>query len=143
MASELYARGNGTKTLNNRFRIFKKLLKFLPLVFLFAGYVILQAQVKTVCRNNDELVSQKNMLVEELERLNSDYDKMLSYSEVKEFAQKELSMTHSVKTQRTFAVIDNEDIFSTQELTKLPSLFETNFDLASLEPEESSIPSQE
>jgi len=143
MASELYARGNGTKTLNNRFRIFRKLLKFLPLVFLFAGYVILQAQVKTVYRNNDELVTQKNMLAEELERLTSDYDKMFSYSDIKEFAQNELSMTHSVKNLRTFAVLDTDDIFSAQELIKLPSLFETNFDLASLEPEESSIPSQE
>jgi len=143
MTSELYARGNGTKTLNNRFRIFKKLIKFLPLVFLFAGYVILQAQVKTVYRNNDKLVTQKNILDEELERLTSDYDKMLSYGEIKEFAQNELSMTHSVKNLRTFAVIDKEDIFSTQELSKLPSLFETNFDLASLEPEESSIPSKE
>ncbi|HAQ62100.1 TPA: hypothetical protein DCR49_08945 [Candidatus Delongbacteria bacterium] len=143
MASELYARGNGTKTLNNRFRIFKKLLKFLPMVFLFAGYVILQAQVKTVYRNNDELVTQKNMLAEELERLTSDYDKMLSYSEIKEFAHNELSMTHSVKNLRTFAIIDKDDIFNTGELSKLPSLFETNFDLASLEPEESSIPTQE
>jgi len=143
MASELYARGNGAKALKSRFRVFKQLAKFLPLVLILAGYVILQAQVKTVYRNNDKLISQKNMLAEELERLNSDYDKMLSYGEIKEFAQKELAMSHSVKTIRTFALIDKEDLFSNEKESSLPVLFETNFDLASLEPEVSSMTSKE
>jgi hypothetical protein len=135
MSSDLYARGNGAKALKKRFTVFKQLIKYSPIALLLAGYVILQAQVKMVCRENGNLIVQKNILVEELERLSSDYDKMLSYGEIKEFAQTELAMTHSVNNIKTFAVVDKEDIFKASKPSELPVLFETNFDLASIEPE--------
>jgi len=143
MSSELYSRGEGAKALKKRFTVFKKLMKYSPIALLLAGYVILQAQVKLVCRDNGNLSFQKTILMEELERLTSDYDKMVSYGEIKDYAQVELAMIHSVKSIKTFAVVDKENMFNVSKPSSLPALFETNFDLAYIEPEVSETPVKE
>lgn len=138
MSSGLYVRGNGAKALQKRFSVFKSIVKYAPFAVLTVLYVVLQGQIKTVCRSSEDLTNHKNLLVEELERLTSDYDKMINYGEIKEFAQNELAMVHSAKYIKSFAVIDKNEIFKSEKTTDLPQLFETNIDLASIEPEESS-----
>lgn len=133
MPSELYARGNGAKALKKRFNVFNRITKYVPLALIIASYVILQAQVKAVSRENSRLVSEKNILNEQLERLNSDYDKMISYGEIKDYAVNSLCMNFSAKNIRTFAVLDKENIFEKSKRSDLPVLFETDYDLASIE----------
>ena len=133
MPSELYARGNGAKALKKRFNVFSRMMKYVPLALIFAGYVILQAQVKAVSRDNSRLTAEKNILNEQLERLGSDYDKMVSYGEIKDYALNSLAMSFTVKNLRTFAVMDKENLFEHSKQSDLPDLFETDYDLASIE----------
>ncbi|HQO09141.1 MAG TPA: hypothetical protein PLK90_03590 [Clostridiales bacterium] len=136
MPSEQYARGNGAKALKKRFNVFSRITKYVPLALIIATYVILQAQVKAVSRENSRLLSEKNILNEQLERLNSDYDKMIPYGEIRDYAVNSLSMNSSASNIRTFAVLDKDNIFEKSKRSDLPVLFETDYDLASIELQE-------
>jgi len=143
MPTDLYARGNGAKALKKRFTAFKLIFKYSPFAVLIGSYVILQSAVKSTCRDNDSMNFQKKILIEEFDRLSSDYEKMVPYGEIKEFAQNELAMNYSVKNMKSFAVADKNDLFGEETKSVLPQLFETNIDLASIRIEETPITSKE
>ncbi|MBU4485942.1 MAG: hypothetical protein KKD38_03360 [Candidatus Delongbacteria bacterium] len=136
MSAQKYVRGNGAKALKKRFSIFNLFIKFSLFPLIIGLYVILQSQVKSICRETDQLNAKKNILAEELERITSEYDKMIAYSEISEFAMKELKMNYSVKNMKSFTVIDKNEIFKSQNTNELPQLFDTNVNLALIESDE-------
>ncbi len=136
MKQHLYVRGNGAKVLKKRFQAFDKILIMALFAFILGLYVIMQSQIKSVTKETGDLSVEKKLLSEELERLMSDYDKMVTYSELKQYANTKLNMIESGSKVKSFAVIDKHGIFRTARPSDMPDLFETRINLALLQTEE-------
>jgi len=132
MKQNMYVRGNGAKVLKKRFQAFDKIFLISILALIFGLYVTMQSQIKSVIKETGDLRTEKKLLAEELERMMADYDKAVSYTELKDFAGKKLFMTESRSKVKSFTVIDNNDIFRAVIKTEMPDLFETRINLAFL-----------
>jgi len=135
MKQHLYVRGNGAKVLKKRFQSFDKILIIALFAFILGLYVIMQTQIKSVTKETGDLRVEKKLLTEELERLMSDYDKMISYSELKQYANCRLNMVESGSKVKSFAVIDKHGVFRTVRSSDMPDLFETKISLALMQQE--------
>lgn len=133
MSGELYVRGNGARTLKRKVSFFGLIFKLTLFSLLMGLHVVLQSQVKLLARDTGNLETQKMILAEELERLVSENDKMLPYSEIKLFAQNNLNMKHIPSKMKSFTVIDRNGCFDSPAEYQLPRLFETNINLALIE----------
>ena len=127
---KLYKRGNGTHVLKKRFSILSSLIVVLPLVMVVIAYVYKNQGIKSISMKLNELNSTKIQLVEEYERLCSDYEKMNSYVEVKNYAENELKMKQSINNLGYFIVYDERSIINNSETSNLPKLFDNSVDLA-------------
>jgi hypothetical protein len=126
-----YIRGNGAVALKKRFSVIKIAGKLVMYAILPVFYVILQSQVKLISRGLERAEYSSQMMKEELERLNSDYEKMVSYSEVKDYAEKEFSMVQVSRKVICFSVLDKSGIIKTKHsVRELPQLFDTRINLA-------------
>jgi cell division protein FtsL len=133
MSGEMYVRGNGASTLKRRVSVFGLIFKLTLFSMLLGLHVVLQSQVKLLARDTGSLESQKMILAEELERLISENDKMLPYSQIKLYAQNNLDMKHIPSKMKSFTVIDRKGYFDSPAEYQLPRLFETNINLALIE----------
>ena len=132
MKQNMYVRGNGAKVLKKRFQAFDKIFIIGILALIFGLYISMQSQIKSVIKETGDLRLEKKLLSEELERLMSDYDKTVSYAELKDFAGKKLNMIESGSKIKSFIVIDKNEIFRSVSKTQMPQLFETRVNLALL-----------
>jgi hypothetical protein len=130
MDNRQYIRGNGAAALKKRFSVVKIIGKLMMYSILPVFYVILQSQVKLVSRELERGEYAKQILTEELERLYSDYDKMIPYSEIKDYAAEKLAMKHTPKKVMCFSVLDKSGIIRSNERQELPQLFDTRINLA-------------
>ncbi len=126
----LYKRGNGTHVLKKRFSILSYLVILIPIVIVIVGYVYKNQGIKSISMKLNELNSNKIQLLEEYERLCSDYEKMNSFIEVKHYAESKLRMKQSINNLGYFVVYDNSSIFNNNEISNLPKLFENTVNLA-------------
>ncbi len=136
MKQNLYARGNGPKILTKRFQAFDKIFIMALFAFILGLYVIMQSQIKSVTKEAGDLFIQKKLLAEELERLISDYDKMMTYTELKQYANSNLDMKESGSKVKSFTVVDRHEVFKNTGTNEMPDLFETKVSLALLRKEE-------
>jgi cell division protein FtsL len=136
MKQHLYVRGNGAKVLKKRFQAFDKIFIMTLFAFILGLYVIMQSQIKSVTKETGDLTVQKKLLTEELDRLMSDYDKMITYSELKQYANTRLDMAESASKIKSFTVIDKYEVFRTVKTSEMPDLFETKISLALLRQDE-------
>ena len=126
----LYKRGNGVHVLKKRFSILSYLVILIPIVIVIVGYVYKNQGIKSISMKLNELNSSKIQLLEEYERLCSDYEKMNSFIEVKHYAESKLRMKQSINNLGYFIVYDNSSIFNNNEISNLPKLFENTVNLA-------------
>ena len=132
----LYKRGNGAHVLKKRFSILSSLIIVLPIVIAIITYVYKNQGIKSISMKLNELNSTKIQLLEEYERLCSDYEKMNSFIEVKNYAENELKMKQSINNLGYFVVYDEQSIFNNNDISNLPKLFENSVDLAMIKTEE-------
>ena len=132
----LYRRGNGANVLKKRFSILSSLIIVLPVVIAIIAYVYKNQGIKSISMKLNELNSTKIQLLEEYERLCSDYEKMNSFIEVKIYAENELKMKQSINNLGYFVVYDDKSIFNNNDISNLPKLFENSVDLAMIKTEE-------
>ena len=132
----LYRRGNGANVLKKRFSILSSLIVVLPIVIAIIAYVYKNQGIKSVSMKLNELNSTKIQLLEEYERLCSDYEKMNSFIEVKIYAENELKMKQSINNLGYFVVYDDKSIFNNNDISNLPKLFENSVDLAMIKTED-------
>ena len=135
MERRLYKRGNGAHVLKKRFSILSYLLILIPIVVVIVGYVYKNQGIKSISMKLNELNANKIQLIEEYERLCSDYEKMNSFIEVKHYAESKLKMRQSVNNLGYFVVYDNRSIFKNDEISNLPKLFESTVSLAMISTE--------
>ncbi|MFO7810512.1 MAG: hypothetical protein R6V47_03975 [Candidatus Delongbacteria bacterium] len=133
MAVNMYVRGNGTKTLKKNISVFGLIFRLTFFSVMLGLYVVLQSQVKLISRETSDLTEKKKLLTERLERLTAANDKMLSYSSIKEYAQKELKMEHTPLAVKSFTVLDRNGYFIDRSVFKLPELFDTEINLAQIQ----------
>lgn len=133
MSGELYVRGNGARALKRKVSFFSLIFKLTLFSLLLGLHVVLQSQVKLLARDAGNLESQKKIMAEEFERLVSENDKMLPYSEIKLYAQNNLDMKHIPSKMKSFTVLDRNGYFDDPAEYQLPALFETNINLALIE----------
>ncbi|MBN2788635.1 MAG: hypothetical protein JXR69_00435 [Candidatus Delongbacteria bacterium] len=126
----LYKRGNGAHVLKKRFSILSSLIVIMPVVVVIIAYVYKNQGIKSISMKLNELNSTKIQLIEEYERLCSDYEKMNSFIEVKNYAENNLGMKQSTNNLGYFVVYDNRSIFKNNDISNLPKLFESSVDLA-------------
>lgn len=126
----LYKRGNGAHVLKKRFSILSSLIVVLPLVMVVIAYVYKNQGIRSISMKLNELNSTKIRLLEDYERLCSDYEKMNSFIEVKNYAENELKMKQSINNLGYFVVYDERSIINNGEKSNLPKLFDNTVDLA-------------
>lgn len=133
----LYKRGNGAHVLKKRFSILSSLIVVLPLVVTIIAYVYKNQGIKSISMKLNGLNSTKIQLIEEYERLCSDYEKMNSFIEVKNYAENELKMKQSINNLGYFVVYDDRSIVNNTESSNLPKLFDNTVDLAMIKIDDS------
>jgi hypothetical protein len=92
----------------------------------------MQSQIKSVIKETGDLKIEKKLLAEELDRMMADYDKTVSYTELRDFAGARLKMVESGSEIKSFTVIDKNEVFRTVYSNEMPQLFETRVNLALL-----------
>jgi hypothetical protein len=128
----MYVRGNGAKVLKKRFQSFDKLFIIGLMALIFGLYISMQSQIKSVIKETGDLKIEKKLLAEELDRMMADYDKTVSYTELRDFAGARLKMVESGSEIKSFTVIDKNEVFRTVYSNEMPQLFETRVNLALL-----------
>ena len=96
-------------------------------------YITVKEKTKNIHRDINEIENIKEVLSYELERLSSDYEKMNTYVEIKDFAKNELKMISPRKEAVCFNVVDEKNVFKNKAKTSMPKLFDKNLNLALME----------
>jgi len=125
-----FKRGNGKATLKKRLGVLVYLLALLPLVVYFLFYIYKNNEIKSLTRSIDQLEKERGVLIDRYRNLVSEYDKISTSQELKDYAVAVLNMEPVSKEIQEFTVLDRNMVFMPTDYEEMPDLFENRLNLA-------------
>jgi len=125
-----FKRGNGKATLKKRLGVLIYLLGIIPLVVFFLFYIYKNNEIKSLTRNIDQLEKERGVLIDRYRNLVSEYDKISTSEELKDYAEVVLNMEPVSKEIQEFTVMDRNMVFMLTDYEEMPNLFENKLNLA-------------
>lgn len=125
-----FKRGNGSTTLKKRLTTLYYFIIILPLVAYFLLYIYKNNEVKSLTRNIDQMEKERGVLIDRYRTLVSEYDKISTSQELKDYAVITLNMEPVSKEIQEFTVLDRDMVFMPTDYEEMPNLFETKINLA-------------
>lgn len=125
-----FKRGNGKATLKKRLGVLVYLLALLPLVIYFLFYIYKNNEIKSLTRSIDQLEKERGVLIDRYRNLVSEYDKISTSQELKDYAVAVLNMEPVSKEIQEFTVLDRNMVFMPTDYEEMPDLFENRLNLA-------------
>ena len=126
----MFKRGQGSSVLKKRLSALYYLFYLLPLVIFFMSYIYKNNEIKSLTRSIDQLENQKEVLIDRYRSLVSEYDKISSSQELKDYAVAVLNMEPVSREMQEFTVVDKDMVFMPTDYEEMPDLFEKKLNLA-------------
>lgn len=125
-----FKRGNGSNTLKKRLSTLYYFIIISPLVAYFLMYIYKNNEVKSLTRNIDQLEKERGVLIDRYRNLVSEYDKISTSQELKDYAVVVLNMQPVSKEIQEFTVLDRDMVFMPTDYEEMPNLFDHKINLA-------------